>query len=69
MPSASLSSALRDGRVVRRGQGYSLQITAPSLIHHTLLRALTDLDDRWAGPAERTAYRTSRCKHPRAAPG
>lgn len=59
--------ALRDGRAVRLGQGYSLQISAPP-IHHTLLGALADLDGRSAvarPSARRTAStRTGSEQHP-----
>lgn len=50
--------AVRQGRAVRRGQGYSLHITATPQTHQALLRAGADLDDKT--PADRKAYRIYR---------
>ena len=49
--------ALRKGREVRRGQGYSLHVTAAPDVHHTLLAAAAALSTEGASPAERKAYR------------
>jgi putative DNA-invertase from lambdoid prophage Rac len=49
--------ALRKGREVRRGQGYSLHLTALPDVHHALLAAAAVLGDEGASPAERKAYR------------
>ncbi|MBN6039995.1 recombinase family protein [Amycolatopsis sp. 195334CR] len=49
--------ALRQGREVRRDQGYSLHVTAPPDIHHALLTAAAELGADSASPAERKAYR------------
>jgi DNA invertase Pin-like site-specific DNA recombinase len=48
--------ALRAGREVRRGQGYSLHVTAPPDVHQALLAAAAELNTNGA-PAERKAYR------------
>ncbi|MDT8913487.1 recombinase family protein [Amycolatopsis sp. PS_44_ISF1] len=49
--------ALRRGREIRRGQGYSLQVTALPTVHHTLLTAAAALGTDRATPAQRKAYR------------
>lgn len=49
--------ALRRGREVRRGQGYSLHVTAPPDVHQELLAATTALGAASATPAERKAHR------------
>lgn len=49
--------ALRQGRTVRRGQGYSLHITATPQIHQALLRATKALNADGASSADRKAYR------------
>ncbi len=48
---------LRQGRRVRRGQGYSLHVTAPPHIHHDLLAAAAAAGAEGASAAERKAYR------------
>lgn len=49
--------ALRQGRTVRRGQGYSLHVTATQQTHHALLRAAVALNAEGASSADRKAYR------------
>ncbi|MGH3824624.1 MAG: recombinase family protein [Pseudonocardiaceae bacterium] len=49
--------ALRQGRTVRRGQGYSLHVTATPEIHHAMLRAAAPLNAEGASSADRKAYR------------
>ncbi|ASO22441.1 putative DNA-invertase from lambdoid prophage Rac [Actinoalloteichus hoggarensis] len=49
--------ALRRGREVRRGQGYSLHVTALTDVHRALLAAAATLGTDQASPAERKAYR------------
>lgn len=52
--------ALQKGRQVRRGQGYSLRVTATPQIHRTLLYAADALDSEASSPADRKAYRIYR---------
>jgi putative DNA-invertase from lambdoid prophage Rac len=49
--------ALRRGREVRRGQGYSLHVTALPDVHQALLAATAALGAVGASSAERKAYR------------
>lgn len=49
--------ALRTGRTVRRGQGYSLHVTAAPEIHQALLAAAATLNAEGASSADRKAYR------------
>jgi DNA invertase Pin-like site-specific DNA recombinase len=49
--------ALRRGRTVRRGQGYSLHVTALPEVHQALLAAAAALDTDGASSADRKAYR------------
>lgn len=49
--------ALRHSVTVRRGQGYSLRVTAPLDVHQALLAAAAALGTDWASPAERKAHR------------
>ncbi len=49
--------ALRRGRTVRRGQGYSLHVTALPDVHQALLAAAATLDTDGASSADRKAYR------------
>ncbi|WP_063719874.1 hypothetical protein [Nocardia takedensis] len=51
--------ALRDGREIRRGQGYSLHVTAPPHVHQALLAAADRLAHS-AAAADRKAYRIYR---------
>ncbi|MEU9756766.1 hypothetical protein AB0D90_27145 [Streptomyces althioticus] len=49
--------ALRGGRTIRRGQGYSLRVAAPLSIHRAALEACAALAADGATPAGRKAYR------------
>ena len=49
--------ALSRGRTVRRGQGYSLHVTAVPEVHQALLAAAAALDIDGASSADRKAYR------------
>jgi putative DNA-invertase from lambdoid prophage Rac len=49
--------ALRQGRTVRRGQGYSLHVTATPQIHQALLAAAATMNAEGASSADRKAYR------------
>ncbi|MEU6641710.1 hypothetical protein ABZ863_04095 [Saccharomonospora sp. NPDC046836] len=49
--------ALRRGREIRRGQGFSLHVTALPHVHQALLTAAAELNTSGASPAERKAYR------------
>lgn len=49
--------ALRGGRTIRRGQGYSLRVAAPLSIHRAALEACAALAADGAAPAGRKAYR------------
>ncbi|MEV0455884.1 hypothetical protein [Catellatospora methionotrophica] len=49
--------ALSPGRAVRRGQGYSLHVTALPEVHQALLAAAAQLDADGASSADRKAYR------------
>jgi putative DNA-invertase from lambdoid prophage Rac len=51
--------ALQQGREVRRGQGYSLHITAPPDVHQALLAAAETVGES-GSPADRKALRTYR---------
>jgi putative DNA-invertase from lambdoid prophage Rac len=48
---------LRQGRTVRRGQGYSLHVTAMPEVHQALLHAASGLTLDGASSANRKAYR------------
>ncbi|MBV9160264.1 MAG: recombinase family protein [Pseudonocardiales bacterium] len=49
--------ALRQGRTIRRGQGYSLHITATPETHHAMLHAAAPLNAKGASSADRKAHR------------
>ncbi|MFF9819798.1 recombinase family protein [Streptomyces sp. NPDC014006] len=49
--------ALRGGRSIRRGQGYSLRVAAPLSVHRAALEACAALAADGAAPAGRKAYR------------
>ena len=49
--------ALRRGRTVRHGLGYSLHVTALPEVHQALLAAAAALDTDGATSADRKAYR------------
>lgn len=49
-----IRDALRDGRTIRRGQGYSVRATAPLSVHLSMIEQSTDL---MGTPAGRKAHR------------
>lgn len=49
--------ALQHGRTVRRGQGYSLHVTAQPHVHQALLSAAATLNNDGAPSAQRKAFR------------
>ncbi|MCT9141802.1 recombinase family protein [Streptomyces violarus] len=53
----AVRDALRDGRAIRRGQGYSLRVAAPLSVHRAALEACAALAAGGAAPAGRKAYR------------
>ncbi|MGW0188199.1 recombinase family protein [Streptomyces sp. NPDC003362] len=53
----AVRDALRDGRTIRRGQGYSLRVAAPLSVHQAALEACAVLAAGGASPAGRKAYR------------
>ncbi|KAA2242171.1 hypothetical protein F0L68_41415, partial [Solihabitans fulvus] len=53
-------AALRQGQQVRRGQGYSLNVTASPQVHQALAAAGAALGAEGASSAERKAYRIYR---------
>ncbi|WP_236655477.1 recombinase family protein [Streptacidiphilus carbonis] len=54
---ASVRGALRGGRVIRRGQGYSMRVTAPLAFHQAALAQCAALAGEGSTPAGRKAYR------------
>ncbi|MGW2586642.1 recombinase family protein [Streptomyces virginiae] len=54
---ASVHEALRGGRTVRRGQGYSVRVTAPLALHQAVLQQGAALAGEGGTPAGRKAYR------------
>ncbi|MGW4824700.1 hypothetical protein ACWEP4_38725, partial [Streptomyces sp. NPDC004227] len=54
---AAVRDALRDGRTIWRGKGYSLRVTAPLSVHQAALEACAALAVDGAAPAGRKAYR------------
>jgi DNA invertase Pin-like site-specific DNA recombinase len=54
---AAHREVLRGGRTVRRGQGYSLHVTATPEVHQALLAAAAALGADSASSADRKAYR------------
>lgn len=57
---AAVHDALHSGRTIRRGQGYSVRVTAPLALHQAALQqcAALALAGDGATPAGRKAYRT-----------
>ncbi|MEU9800811.1 recombinase family protein [Streptomyces sp. NPDC051000] len=55
---AEICEALRGGRTIRRGQGYSVRVTAPHAFHQAVLEQCAALADDGSAPAGRKAYRT-----------
>ncbi|MFF4442436.1 recombinase family protein [Streptomyces sp. NPDC001621] len=53
----AVRDALREGRTIRRGQGYSLRVTAPLSVHRAALEACAALAADGASLAGRKAYR------------
>lgn len=54
---AAVRDALREGRAIRRGQGYSLRVAAPLSVHQAALEACAALAADGGAPAGRKAYR------------
>jgi|GEM_PF-3276858 len=50
--------ALAAGRTIRRGQGYTVRVTAPPAVHRAVLEYCAPLAGADATPAARKAYRT-----------
>jgi putative DNA-invertase from lambdoid prophage Rac len=55
---AEIREALRGGRSIRRGQGYSVRVTAPLALHQATLKQCAALAGNGSTPAGRKAYRT-----------
>ncbi|QCX82379.1 Putative DNA-invertase (plasmid) [Streptomyces sp. YIM 121038] len=56
-PDTAVGAALRGGRTIRRGQGYSVRVTAPLALHQAVLEQCAALAGGGAVPAGRKAYR------------
>ncbi|WP_171052977.1 recombinase family protein [Streptomyces marianii] len=54
---AEIREALRGGRTIRRGQGYSVRVTAPLALHEATLGQCAALAGEGSTPAGRKAYR------------
>jgi putative DNA-invertase from lambdoid prophage Rac len=52
-----IREALRDGRTIRRGQGFSVRVTAPLAVHRAVLEHCSVLASGESTPAARKAYR------------
>ncbi|MGW0884704.1 helix-turn-helix domain-containing protein [Streptomyces sp. NPDC002671] len=57
-PDAAVSEALASGRAIRRGQGYSVRVTASLALHPAALKQCAALAGDGSTPAGRKAYRT-----------
>ncbi len=55
---AEIREALRGGRRIRRGLGYSVRVSAPLALHQAALKQCAALADGGSTPAGRKAYRT-----------
>lgn len=55
---AEIQEALHSGRTIRRGQGYSVRVTAPLTLHQATLGQCAALAGDGCAPAGRKAYRT-----------
>lgn len=55
---AEIREALRGGRTIRRGQGYSVRVTAPLALHRATLKLCAALAGDSSAPAGRKACRT-----------
>ncbi|WP_413812658.1 hypothetical protein [Streptomyces sp. OE57] len=53
----AVREALRGGRTVRRGQGYSVRVTAPLAFYQATLQQCAAFAGKGSGPAWRKAYR------------
>ncbi|MEU7563540.1 hypothetical protein [Streptomyces eurythermus] len=54
---AEVRDALRGGRTIRRGQGYSVRVIAPLALHQSVLQQCAILVGAVSAPAGRKAYR------------
>ncbi|MFG3517602.1 hypothetical protein [Streptomyces bobili] len=54
----AVHEALRSGRTIRRGQGYSVRVAAPLALHQAALKQCAALAGDGSTPAGRKAYRT-----------
>lgn len=54
-PDTAIREALQNGQTIRRGQGYSVRVTATLSLHQTALQQCADLAD--TSPAGRKAHR------------
>lgn len=57
-PDSAVHAALRGGRTIRRGRGYSVRVTAPLARHQATLQQCLALASDGSTPAGRKAYRT-----------
>jgi putative DNA-invertase from lambdoid prophage Rac len=55
---ASIRDAPDSGRTIRRGQGYSVRVTAPLTLHQAALKQCAALVGDDSTPAGRKVYRT-----------
>ncbi|MFF4761805.1 recombinase family protein [Streptomyces sp. NPDC001292] len=55
---AEIRDALRGGRTIRRGQGHSVRVTAPLVLHQATLKQCAALAADGSAPAGRKAHRT-----------
>ncbi|MFD4855217.1 helix-turn-helix domain-containing protein [Streptomyces atratus] len=55
---AEIREALRSGRTIRCGRGYSVRVTAPLALHQATLKLCDALAGDGSAPAGRKAYRT-----------
>ncbi|MFF0516514.1 hypothetical protein [Streptomyces sp. NPDC004250] len=53
----AVHEALHNGRTIRRGQGYSVRVTAPIALHQAALKRCAALAGNGSRPPERKAYR------------
>lgn len=54
---AEIRDALRGGRIIRRGQGYSMRVAAPLTFHQAVLGQCGALAGGGSAPARRKGYR------------
>ncbi|WP_326693404.1 MULTISPECIES: hypothetical protein [unclassified Streptomyces] len=55
---SDIRESLRSGRTIRRGQGYSVRVTAPLVLHQAALKQCVALAADGGTRAGRKAYRT-----------